>query len=377
VQRVAIAGSIAQRPGYGGHAWALVQYAIGLRSLGFEVLFIDRLTREMAPDSSTRARCTRWFQRVMGSIDNVSSTLIVDDRDPVGLSRRQLEQWLATCDLLLNFMGFLDDEDLLGRVGCRAYIDIDPGFPQIWCALGLHDGFEGHDVFVTVGENVGRPDCEVPTCGRKWITTRPPILLDAWPPAPQGAAFTSVCSWRGPYGPVDYEGRRFGLRVHEFRRFFDLPRRTRARFELALDIDEADNRDIDALRNHGWILVAPTRVAGEPTSYRDFIQHSLAELSVAKSMYVDTGGGWFSDRSVCYLASGKPVLAQDTGFSSNYPTGEGLLAFTNPDQAKAGVEAILAAPATHRQRARELAEEHFDARTVLRSLIDRIDGEFR
>jgi hypothetical protein len=181
-----------------------------------------------------------------------------------------------------------------------------------------------------------------------------------------------VVSWRGPYDPIYYNGNKYGLRVHEFRKFARLPRLTGAEFELALEIDGADQRDIEVLRSASWRLEDPRRVAGNPWSYRDYIQRSGSELLVSKGMYVDTWSGWFSDRSICYLASGKPVLAQDTGFTRSYPTGRGLLSFTDLEEAVSGVEQISRDYSAHSAAARALAEEYFDSRSVLARLLSKL-----
>jgi hypothetical protein len=254
------------------------------------------------------------------------------------------------------------------------FLDIDPGFGQMWCELGLFDLFQGHDAFVTVGQNVGHPDCLVPTCGRQWITTLPPVVLEHWPA--QAAAstdtITTVASWRGAYGPIDYGDRTYGLRVHEFRKFVELPLQCDHRFELALNIHEADGSDRQRLVEHGWSLADPRVSAGDVWSYRRYIQRSLAEFSVAKNMYVVTRSGWFSDRSACYLASGRPVIAQDTGFSAGLPIGSGLLAFDTLEQARDATEAIASDIDHHRQQARAIAEEFLDSDIVLSALLGKL-----
>jgi hypothetical protein len=257
-------------------------------------------------------------------------------------------------------------------VGKPVFLDIDPGYPQMWRELGLADMFEGHDAFVTIGENIGRPDCLIPDCGLEWITTPPPVDLESWPVAPGGASFTTVATWRNPYGTVTFDGTTYGSRVHEFRKFVELPRLVGADFELALDIDAAEVDDLALLERNGWRLVDPKRVAGTPDAYRSYIQGSKAEICIAQNIYVATRSGWISDRSLCYLASGKPVLAQDTGFSDNYPVGEGLIAFSTLDEAAAGVEEIERNYERHSRAARELAEEHFDAGKVMGRLLDRL-----
>jgi len=189
----------------------------------------------------------------------------------------------------------------------------------MWQALGLCRTFHGHDSYITIGSNIGRPECEIPTCGIDWITTPQPVVLDLWPQQlvrPTGK-ITSIVSWRGPFGPIEYNGRSYGLRVHEFRRFLDLPQQTGRTFELALDIHPTETVDLARLVDHGWSLVDPRQVACDPDAYQRYVQNSWAEFMVAKEMYVKANSGWVSDRSICYLASGKPVLAQETGFPTS------------------------------------------------------------
>lgn len=380
IPTIAISGSVAQRPGRAGHAWVFLSYLCGFRALGHEVLFIDQLRPEMVEDGRPRdgwpsSREARWLAGLMeeAGLGDSYALLLDDGAETIGLARPRLLQKLQSSRLLLNFNGFLTDEELLSAVPQRVYLDIDPGFAQMWEELGLAEMFAGHDRFVTVGANVGRPGCGVPAAGREWIATRQPVSLDRWPVAGRGEGFTSIGSWRGPFEPVAYGGRTYGLRVHEFRRLLDLPRRAGARFELALDIDPADERDLELLREAGWGLVDPLAALGDLASYRDYIRGSMAEISVAKGMYVETKGGWFSDRSASYLACGRPVLAQDTGFGETLPTGEGLLAFADLDGAVAGAEAICADWERHSRAARAIAEEYFDSGKVLAELLARLE----
>jgi len=361
---IAIAGSIAQRPGRPGHAWALLAYALGFRELGYEVVFIDRL------DHGGEAA---WLDGVMalaglrGRYGGLRA-----EGDPVGLSRRELRRELGRSELLLNINGFLTDPELLAAAPRRVYLDLDPGFGQIWAAQGLADTFAGHDDFVSVGTNLGGADCTVPLLGREWIPTLPPVPLEHWPAVDGGRGFTSVGSWRGPFAPLEHEGKTLGLRAHEFRRFAELPRSVEGRFEVALDFDPADGADRVRLERGGWRVVDPLRNLGDFASYGSYLRGSGAEIGIAKHLYVGTRGGWFSDRSAAYLASGKPVVAQDTGFGVALPTGAGLLAFADPDDAVAAVEEVVAHPREHALAARGLAEEHLDARRVLGRLLDRL-----
>jgi hypothetical protein len=371
---VVLAAALAQRPRAGGHAWFVLQYLLGFRELGWEVTLVDRLEPGMSRAGVGQLAAT--MERFGLEHD---WSLLLPDGGTVGLRREEVGRRLGSSDLLLDVMGYLDDEELLARAPLRAFLDVDPGFGQMWRALGLADPFAGHDRFVSVGLELGQPGCRVPCCGLDWITTPPPVALAHWPAVPGGTGFTSVATWRGPYGPVEYEGRTYGLRVHEFRRFLPLPERVPCGFELALAIDPGDAGDRERLRSSGWRLSDPAEVAADPDSYRRFIQGSAAELTVAKGMYVEAGSGWFSDRSACYLASGKPVVAQETGFSAHLPAGLGLLAFADLEQAVAAVEAVRREPRLHAEAAREIAEEHLDARRVLGCLVDelgsvRVDG---
>jgi hypothetical protein len=380
-EKIVIAGSLAQRPNVGGHAWVFLQYLLGFRRLGFDVLFVDALEEDMLVDASGR-RCgleesvnVSYLTGVMEQFELSSSFALIGDGGGtfIGRSRTEVIEHAKDSVCLLNVMGFLEDEEVLGSARKRAFLDIDPGLGQLWCELGLHDAFAGHDLFVTIGEKIGGPDARVPDCGLEWITTPQPVVLERWPPAPPaGGRFTTIATWRGSYGPIEYEGRTYGLRVHEFRKFVRLPRLTDAEFELALDIHPDEVNDLRLLDENGWSLVDPTAVAGDPRAYRSYIERSRAEFMVAKSLYVEGNTGWFSDRSICYLATGRPVLAQDTGFASIYPTGEGLFAFSTIEQAAAAVEEILRDYPRHALAARAIAESHFDSDKVLGNLVERL-----
>jgi hypothetical protein len=242
----------------------------------------------------------------------------------------------------------------------------------MWQALGLAEMLAGHDAFVTVGANIGSPGCTIPTCGVEWITIVPPVVLEQWRWGDGDArSITGVGSWRGPYGTVRYEEVDYGLRVHEFRKYADVPARLAAlTFEYALDIDPVELTDVELLTSGGWRLRDPCAVAATPALYRDFISGSAAELMIAKSMYVRSRSGWFSDRSACYLASGRPVIAQDTGLGRG--AGAGLLTFSTADEAVDAVRHVFGDYARHRRAAREIAEAEFDSDRVLGRLVERL-----
>jgi hypothetical protein len=379
---VVVAGALAQRPGVGGHAWVFLNWLLGLRDAGFDVLFLDRTEPEMFEDHDCPPEASaqwRWLAQVMSAAGFGGDFAMLHDRGHVcvGLSRTEVLERAARAVVLLNFLGYLDDAEILAAIDRKVFVDIDPGFPQLWLALGLHDAFAGHDVVATVGLHLGEPGCRIPLGGIEHVTTLPPVALGSWPatPLPSGGSprVTSVVTWRGPFGPVDYEGERYGLRVHEFRRFAPLPRSVPgAHFELALDIEPADAPDAEMLRADGWELALPRDVARDPAAYRRYLRGSCIEVMVAKEMYVRSRGGWFSDRSACYLASGRPVVAQDTGFSDHLPTGEGLLSFTDPVGAAEAIAEVLGNRSRHAKAARELAVDRFDATKVIPALFARI-----
>lgn len=380
-ETIIVAGALAARPYVGGHTWVFLQYLLGFRELGYEVLFLDRVEPEMCtgddgePAPFESSANLGYIARVMEGFGLGERWALLYDRgrDSAGLPRERVLATARRSVLLLNVMGYLDDEEILAAVPLRAFLDIDPGFGQMWHALGLARPFQGHDRYVTIGERIGQPDCGVPTCGIDWLTTKQPVHLPEWPYSTGGGRrFTSVASWRGAFGPIEYGGRTYGLRVHEFRRFLELPARADGEFEVALDIHEAETADLERLAASGWSIVDPRAVARDPWRYRDYVQASAAEFMVAKNLYVETRAGWFSDRSACYLASGRPVLAQDTGLDGLVPTGQGLLKFSTLEEAAAGVEEIAADYERHSRAARAIAEEHFAAGRILPSLLERL-----
>ncbi len=213
----------------------------------------------------------------------------------------------------------------------------------------------------------------MPTLGLQWIGTLPPVVLDQWPSANgvETDALTTVANFRS-YGSISKDGVMYGQKVHSLRTVINLPRRVAERFVVAMRVHPDEQQDLAALDANGWQLVDPCQVAATPEAYRRFVQGSLAEIGIAKSGYVVSQCGWFSDRSACYLASGRPVIAQDTGFCQFLPIGQGLIAFATEDEAAAAVEGLRANYARHSQAARAIAEEFLDSDVVLSSLMDRI-----
>ena len=370
---VIISGALANKPGNGGNAWSRLSWVRGFQQLGCEVLFLEQLPA--AIDSGARATSTKFFQEVMAAFGlEQKAALLAGNEVLYGPTLAELVQSAKNSALLFNLSGHLTQPDLFAAAPCKVYYDDDPGFTQFWHAAGQDARLTGHDFHFTIGENIGSPDCAIPTGGIQWRHTRPPVVLEDWPacaPKPFDR-FTTIASWRGAYGTVTHEGKTYGLKCHEFRKCFELPQRTEKQFEVALQIHPADKKDLEALLGHGWKVIEPQSIADTPETFRRYIQNSGAEFSPAQGIYVDTNSGWFSDRTVRYLASGRPALVQETGFSQHISTGEGLISFRTLDEAVAGAERIVRDYFAHCAAARRVVEEFFDARQVVRRLAGEI-----
>ena len=377
VLSIVVTGMAAADAGYGGAAWAVMQYVLGLRQLGHAVCFIEPVrTSKIRPRHSHLAHsetARRFRQLTEGfGLSSCSALLREDTTETFGMDYRSLRQFATRADVLINISGMLTDPALLEPIKRRVYLDLDPAFNQAWHSGGIDMHLDAHTHFATVGLAVGRPECRVPTCGKDWITTRPPVVLREWPIAQRLTrnAFTTVANWRS-YGALYHDGMFLGQKVHSWRPLMGLPGKTSSRFALALSIHRREP-DLRALRVNGWKLINPRRAAGTPSAYRRFVGGSRAELGIAKSGYVVARSGWFSDRSACYLAAGRPVLAQDTGFGTAIPTGDGLIPFSTEADVLAGIESIETSYPRHREAARALAETHFDSDRVLARLLERI-----
>jgi hypothetical protein len=372
---IILSGMISADPHQGGATWAVLQYALGLQALGHHVLLLEPIdTARLQPDRAALDESVNaaYFRRVVAEfgLHDWAALLLAGSQTTVGISYPRLRDIAGQADLLINISGMLADENLLQKIPVRVYLDLDPAFIQLWHAQGIDMRFAGHTHFVTIGLAIGRPDCPVPTCGLPWITTLQPIVLEHWPVAKRIRydGLTTVGNWRG-YGSVEHEGVFYGQKVHSLRQYMALPRLTTERFLPALSIHPGETTDLATLAENGWHLLDPARVAGTPAAYRQFIQESKAEFGIAKSGYVASRCGWFSDRSICYLASGRPVIAQDTGFSNFLPTGSGLFAFSGPADVLAAIDEMNRDYGHHSRSARKLAEEHFASDRVLTQLL--------
>jgi hypothetical protein len=371
-KRLMLAGVIGRYP-VGGVTWCALHYLAGLQRLGYDVFYLED-TGECAFDpvanglSTDPSYSTRYIRRHLAMVGLENAWTYVDYTGRYHGHPR--EAVIAACreaDAMINLSGgcWIARPEYEGLR--KVFIDTDPGFTQraivetrdAW----YKDFFGGHHALFTFALNIGAPGCTIPETPLQWQTTVQPVVLDFWPvvPPPADAPYTTILSWRVErIGMSDSKG-------PEILRLADVPARSRQRIVLAI----AGQAPIDVLNAKGWATTDAVAASIDAATYRTFIQHSRAEIGFAKSMYVQTRSGWFSDRTECYLASGRPAVARDTGFGDHIPCGEGLFAFTGQDDLLAAMADIESDYQRHSERARMIAAEFFSADKVLRSLLER------
>jgi hypothetical protein len=383
--RIIVLGYIVRGP-LGGLAWHHLQYVLGLSLLGHEVYFVE--------DSDDFEGCYDPQTNTTGADPGYGLRFAERAFKMVGLQDcwayydAHRLRWHGPCadkivgiceqaDLLLNVSGVNPIRPWVGDIPIRVLIDTDPAFTQI---RHLQDASarqlaSKHNVFFSFAGNLGKVDCLVPDDGFPWLVTRQPVTLQAWPvvPAPEDGNYTTVMQWDS-YSLREYNGNSYGMKSRSFGPYMDLPRHTDAGLELAVGSESAPR---ELLKTNGWRVCDPLKVTRELETYQRYIQGSKAEFSIAKHGYVVSGSGWFSERSANYLASGRPVVVQETGFSSWMNTGYGVIAFTSPEEAIAGIERIDQSYALQCEAARAVAEEYFDSAMVLTSMIERAEQAAR
>lgn len=382
--KAVVTGMIATYP-VGGVAWDYGQYAVGLERLGFDVFYLEDT------GSSTYDPVQRLYgdafdyaiEFLAASLRNLSPTLAdrwhfrAADGSSFGIDAAHMRALVADADLFLNVSGsaLLRDEYMPCRR--KVLIDTDPGWNHFvnypkWDRSpgwqGTH-GYRAHDHFFTYAENIGQPDCRLPLLDLPWRPTRPPVILDCWNTTPPGSTWTTVMTWDNFRKSIVHGGVEYGTKEREFGRVEDLPGKVDAKFEVAVG---GASPPVDQWRKKGWSVVDSHSVSGTMNDYRTYIESSRGELSVAKNVYVATRSGWFSCRSVCYLAAGKPVVVQDTGFSNVLPVGEGVLAFSSEEEALAAIETVESDYSRHQMHARRVAEECFASSVVIGKLLREI-----
>jgi hypothetical protein len=382
MMRAIVTGMIATYP-VGGVAWDYAQYAVGLERLGWDVYYLedtggptyDPVKGEYGDD------CSFGVQFLKDSLTALSPNLgqrwffrAADDRT-YGIESKRFRDLVGQVDLFLNVSGgtLLRDEYMASA--CKVLVDTDPGWNHFvnyprwdrepgW--QGTH-GYRSHDHFLTYAERIGTADCILPTLGISWHPTRPCVVMDKWSSEPPGSKWTTVLTWNNFKKPVEYQGRLYGTKELEFPKVERLPEKVpTSHFELAVG---GASPTIDAWRKFGWHVVDSHSVSRSLDEYRHYVQQSRGEFSVAKNLYSATKSGWFSCRTICYLAAGRPAVVQDTGFSQLIPVGDGLFAFHDLAGAVSAVEAVERNYSHHQDAARTIAREFFSTDRVLDKLL--------
>lgn len=374
--KIIFAGSIGRFP-VGGHAWVDLQYLHGLQDQGHEVTYLEECGEGSWVYQWETEELTTGLDYPTGYVRNCLQGTGLEERwiyragdQSVGMDIEAFRVACADADLMIvrgsPIELWREEYDWPRR---RAYIDSDPGFTQIRIANGdpyLIATVERCETLFSIGQRMGAPDCPIPSCGRHWNKMVAPISIPHWPlgETDDAAHFTSVMQWQS-YKDVVYQGTRYGNKNREFEKFIELPSLTPQTFEIAMSGGHHEQ-----LSRHGWRVSPGWKISETPESYQNFVRQSRVEFAVAKHGYVATRGGWFSDRSICYLASGRPVLVQDTGLGDWLPLGEGLMTFAEVKDVLHGIEQINADYEAHRRAARALAETYFAADQVLPKFLE-------
>lgn len=376
--RIVVSGLIAQYP-LGGVAWDYLQYVVGLSRLGHDVYYLeDTGLWPYHPEQDGLAREPSYH---VAYLSGLMSRFGLEDRwaycfphetQWFGLSDVDRASVLESADLLINVSCALQRPWRFDKVGCTAFVDTDPVFTQIKLARGQADfqqAVDAHDVHFTYGEHFSEA---MPETGHRWIPMRKPILISEWnPSAPHRDVYTTVMNWTS-FNDLEYQGKKYGQKDSEFIRFVDLPKAVSpAILEMAVGSGKTRRMPKELLVHQGWHIVDPMAACPDFDGYRHYIENSKAEWTVAKHGYVVGQSGWFSGRSACYLAAGRPTIAQDTGFGAVLPTGEGILAFRNFDEAVHAIRMVEADYDRHAKAARAIAEDYFDSAKVLKGLVER------
>ncbi len=383
-------GNTVAYPNGGGHLWVYLHWALALKALGCRVIWLEGLDvdeRDTSPAGRRRRRggppreCVAALKARLASFglaDTLALYAIGGGTVPDEVAQGCLDlNAAAEADLLLN-LWHSAPADVVGRFRRTAFIDTDPGLLQIWITTGAVQ-LARHDLYFTIGETVGTPAARFPDGGRTWVHTVPPVYLPEWPCVPEalgGAApppYTTVAHWWG--GTFEFNGITFSNeKGASFLEYQDLPHRTPVSLELAVCLAEFHEEYRRLLEPMGWRLREAWDVTATPDAYRTYVQRSRGEFSCAKPAYISLETAWVSDRTLCYLASGKPAVVQYTGASRFLPDAQGLFRFRNMDEAVRALATAEDDYERHGRAARALVEEHFDARRVVAGVLERVLG---
>jgi hypothetical protein len=377
--RIVVSGLLAQYP-LGGVAWDYAQYLIGLRRLGHDVYYVEDtgLWPYNPIEDGVSENCDFNVAYLASLMDRFELRDRWAYRFPwhaqwYGMADVVREAVISSADMVLNLSGSLAAPEEYRRGATLVYVDSDPVFTQVKLLRGQDDFralIDAHDVHFSFGERVREAGFDT---GHDWRPTRQPVVLTEWSTGAEAhGPYRTVMNWTS-FKPLVWNGRTFGQKDEELRRFVELPEQLPVRLELAIASGKTSHPPVDLLRRHGWRVVDPADVCPDLDSYRAFLQGARAEWSVAKHGYVAGHAGWFSCRSACFLAAGRPVVVEDTGLTGILPIGEGLLTFSSFDEAVAAIEECERAYARHSEAAAAIADEYFDAGRVLTSLLDAVN----
>jgi GT2 family glycosyltransferase len=382
--KVVLLGMMSKMP-VAGVVWQNLHYLLGFERLGYDAYYVEAHARTPSMlmgngDTDASGRAAAFIATIMrryGLSDRWAFRALHGDGRCFGMTERRLEQLLGSAELIVNLHGGTKPLPELSVTDRLVYLETDPVQLQLELAEGFEASYaflEAHAAFFTFAENYGQEGCLLPVSDRfRFETTRQPVLPDLWETAgpPVHDRFTTIGNWSQPWRNVSMNGSVYTWsKDQEFKKVLDLPQRVGSRFELALSSYEDGDREL--LEEHGWRVTPAMSFSTDLVAYRDFISASAGEFTVAKEQNVSLGTGWFSDRSATYLAAGRPVITQDTGFGHALPTGAGLFAFSSLDEAAEAVERIDGEPERHRRAARELALEHFAPEVVLGEMLERL-----
>jgi hypothetical protein len=365
-----------------GVTYQFLHYLVGLRRLGWDVYYVEDSGRwvydphlnDISPDASANVAAVAPILEAHGLAGRWAFRGNYPDGECYGMTEEQLLRLYAEADACLNVTAAQEIREEHRIIPRRIYVESDPFPVQVKAAAGDEATLQtlaDHHVHFSFGENLGQPDCLLPTGGIDWLPTRQPVVVDLWADRtpPNGAPYTTITTWHNKNKDIEFDGRTwYWTKDREFKKHLELPARTGAKFELAVGEDEEALR---LLAEHGWSRRDSVGISGDVAAYRDYIRRSRGEWTVARDQYTRARTGWFSDRSCCYLAAGRPVVTEDTGFGKFVPTGEGLFAFTDTDDAAAAIETIEADHAKHCRAAEEIAREYFEAEKVVGSILER------
>jgi hypothetical protein len=365
-----------------GVTYQFLHYLLALRRLGYDPYYIedsgrwiyDPALNEMSPDASANIAAVVPVLEEHGFGDRWAFRGAYKDGRCYGMTSDQIRRLYREADAFLNVTGAQEIREEHMQCRRRIYVESDPFSAQVEVANGSPStiaALDAHDTHFSFGENIGNPDCAVPVARYHWLPTRQPVAVELWrhAHAVTDPAYTTITTWHNTGKDVEYNGDRYyWTKDRSFEKFIDLPRRRNVPFELAVGVNDEVR---DRLSTNGWRLRGSIDLSASVTSYRDYIQRSRGEFTVARDQYVRPRTGWFSDRTACYLAAGRPVITEDTGFGKFIPTGRGLFAFKTMDDVLAAVDAIESDYQGHCRAAGDIAEEYFGADRVVGSLMAR------